>query len=74
MKKKTKKIIRRVFFAKDEIHANKKIDPKKLIFLRVNKIKSTDFLGKDYLKIKNKKINKSFKSLYRLKKNFNEKI
>ena len=30
--KKTKKIIRRVFFVKDEIHANKKINPKKLIF------------------------------------------
>ena len=68
--KKTKKIIRRIFFSKYNIESDNKIDPKKLIFVRVNKIKSSDCLGKDYLKIKNKKLKKNIKSLTRLNKKY----
>ena len=68
--KKTKRIIRRVFYSKNNIEVDNKIDPKKLIFVRVNKIKSSDYLGKDYLKIINKKVKKNIKSLTRLNKKY----
>ena len=72
--KKTKNIIRRIFFSKNKTSANDKIDPKSLIFVRVNKIVSSDLTGKDYFKIKNEKIKKKIKPLERLKKNIYEKI
>ena len=74
MKKKTKNIIRRIFFSKNKTSANDKIDPKSLIFVRVNKIVSSDLTGKDYFKIKNEKVKKKIKPLERLKKNIYEKI
>lgn len=70
VEKRTKKIIRRVFFSKKNLLARDKLDPSSLIFVRVNNIKSTDFLGKDYFKIKNKKIKKKIKSLTRLKNEY----
>ena len=67
---KTKKIIRRVFFSKTKIKANTKLEAKKLVFLRVNKTNKDDYLGKDYFKIKEKKISSNIQSLTRIRKKY----